>query len=312
MTTPPITWAQVSRHALDSKIPKVFMPRRYIPAPGYANPACISLSCYSGFLRAEHHEINEVDAAVLSLELNLVNHCLPTYFVSQAFVEAATATKLPDLIFDEVNWPAQALLFCLPLELSKRYFGHEVPFILVSRLPEGEIKLQGRRVGAGVGTKASVVIAAAPILLPSGDCVMYHQTRPLSHKLDSLSRTVQMEHGELFIFDEYPKIQGEEDLSRLVSELAIKLVLLMGAAPEHVEAGSIVRQAKVKRGLTVQDELWSPNFLGRTYQHPGAALGGTHASPRVHFRRGHLHTVLHGPGKEKSRLQWFQPVWVNL
>jgi len=32
---------------------------------------------------------------------------------------------------------------------------------------------------------------------------------------------------------------------------------------------------------------------------------------RMHWRRGHLHTVKFGKGRESSRLDWFEPILVN-
>jgi hypothetical protein len=37
----------------------------------------------------------------------------------------------------------------------------------------------------------------------------------------------------------------------------------------------------------------------------------THASPVTHWRRGHWHSVLYGPGKTMIRRQWFRPTLVN-
>ena len=44
----------------------------------------------------------------------------------------------------------------------------------------------------------------------------------------------------------------------------------------------------------------------------GAGSGGGSTAPRLHWRRGHWHTVLHGEKRQSSRMQWFQPVYVGL
>lgn len=35
------------------------------------------------------------------------------------------------------------------------------------------------------------------------------------------------------------------------------------------------------------------------------------SATRAHWRRGHWHTVLHGPKKQERRVQWFKPVYVK-
>lgn len=37
----------------------------------------------------------------------------------------------------------------------------------------------------------------------------------------------------------------------------------------------------------------------------------TDITMKPHWRKGHWHTVLHGPGKKERKLHWFQPVYVN-
>ena len=42
------------------------------------------------------------------------------------------------------------------------------------------------------------------------------------------------------------------------------------------------------------------------------ALGGTHASPRPHIRRGHWHSYRVGPGRQNVKVVWIRPIAVNL
>lgn len=41
------------------------------------------------------------------------------------------------------------------------------------------------------------------------------------------------------------------------------------------------------------------------------SFGGTHASPRAHWRRGHWHGYRYGEGRKTLKRKWVQPVYVN-
>ncbi|MBE9172729.1 hypothetical protein IQ216_06395 [Cyanobium sp. LEGE 06143] len=58
----------------------------------------------------------------------------------------------------------------------------------------------------------------------------------------------------------------------------------------------------------------APTWIGRdlTPLQPGdRAQSGPGAGVRAHWRRGHWHTVRHGPGRQRSRLQWYRPLLVG-
>jgi hypothetical protein len=108
------------------------------------------------------------------------------------------------------------------------------------------------------------------------------------------------------------KLTPEEDLAfnQRMNALAIRLLLAMSARPDLVETGKILRAARVKHGRE-RDELWSPNFIGKNYQLRREIPAGTHASPRMHFRRGHHRHHAYGPGRLQRKLIWIEPVLVN-
>ena len=44
---------------------------------------------------------------------------------------------------------------------------------------------------------------------------------------------------------------------------------------------------------------------------PSQVLGGAHASPRMHLRRGHTTHQRYGKGRQQTKLIFIEPVWVN-
>lgn len=53
------------------------------------------------------------------------------------------------------------------------------------------------------------------------------------------------------------------------------------------------------------------DFLSSKCYHKTESNGHTDMTKKPHWRKGHWHTVLHGPGKKERKLHWFQPVYVN-
>jgi hypothetical protein len=56
--------------------------------------------------------------------------------------------------------------------------------------------------------------------------------------------------------------------------------------------------------------FWTPNIIGRDYQILGGHGNGTHASPRMHWRRGHFRNQACGVGRKDHRQVWLEPMLV--
>lgn len=93
-----------------------------------------------------------------------------------------------------------------------------------------------------------------------------------------------------------------------VTRIFFNCLYVMAARPEYIEMGERVGAAK-KTGK----EFWTPNIIGRSYvtQRDPDAEPGTHASPRMHWRRGHFRRQAIGPGRAEHKMLWIEPVLVN-
>ncbi len=120
--------------------------------------------------------------------------------------------------------------------------------------------------------------------------------------------------------------QAVQSTNQRMEGLAINALLVQLYQPELLTTGPA---AKVRSGkgfsgggvsdgtVSPQDPVWiGKDFrLDRTPRAPseGTASGsGSSTSRRLHWRRGHWHTVLHGEKRQSRRMQWFQPVYVSL
>jgi hypothetical protein len=91
----------------------------------------------------------------------------------------------------------------------------------------------------------------------------------------------------------------------------IKLLVVLNTRPNLVERGQCVRPRRIKRGRVKQRELWSPNLIGWRYRVASASPAGTHASPRLHWRRGHIRNQPFGMGRTLRRLVWIEPMLIG-
>src|SRR5258708_24272934 len=78
--------------------------------------------------------------------------------------------------------------------------------------------------------------------------------------------------------------------------LALNLLLISVARPELLTGGEIVKRVKIKRGEGKR-EMWAPRWIGRDWKAEREIRSGTgsHASPRLHWRRGHYRRSVVGP-----------------
>ena len=108
-------------------------------------------------------------------------------------------------------------------------------------------------------------------------------------------------------------IATDKEVTDRLSALMLKLLVILNTRPQLVEAGRCVRPQKIKHGRVKHCELWSPNVIGRCYRTVRDDRGGgTHASPRVHWRRGFVRSQPHGPRWSLRKPVWIEPVLVGL
>ena len=107
-------------------------------------------------------------------------------------------------------------------------------------------------------------------------------------------------------------VKADKALKDRVSALMLKLLVVLNTRPNLVERGQCVRPRRIKRGRVKCRELWSPNLIGWRYQVAAGIPAGTHASPRMHWRRGHIRNQPFGTGRTQRRLVWIEPMLIGV
>jgi len=322
---------------------KAVYPKRIQPEPGYINPKYFAVTLWSemriGF---------EPDMRMLPHLTGLVNtlihmeYRVPTYFVRSEFAQAVSQTEPPaDFKFSEIHWPMPAMLFVLPTDFVMKYFGYMVPFISVTRSTTGVypdvlknlppcviFSPQGETIGRIQNTTERFNIVY-PVYCNERMPVDYTGTYPLNMNVNEIDDAPYddatiMENERFastlaqsnmpYYSEALPEGTEEKLFNSKVQAFAVKLMLAITAVPNYIKAGNIARPQKIKKGK-VRDELWHPNLIGwefRTQRPPATGEHGTHASPRLHWRRGHFANIAHGPKNTLRKLKWRLPCLVGV
>ena len=106
-----------------------------------------------------------------------------------------------------------------------------------------------------------------------------------------------------------------DELGNSILNIVANSILLMSYQPEYVT----VQSPQVVRGFgkSDKDEPKQATWLGEhykqakvRYEYPEDHVPQKGKSPRSHWRRGHMRTVLQGPGRKQRVFKWIKPVFV--
>lgn len=324
---------------------KAIYPRKITPPGGYLNPKYFSVSLWSALEVGFQPEMTMLPHITgLMNALAQVQYRVPTYFVRSEFAQAVAQTEPPaDFKFNEIMWPMPAMLFVLPTSFVMNYFGFMVPFLSISKADKGNFPEQFKNLPKcemplhavhPIQNRIDRFNIVYPVYGKDATPVDYTGSYPMTMNVNQIDEApyedaTYMEEEKLMAeFGKYeldrtnPGVPAEGEQERLfnmkVQSFAVKLMLTLTARPNFITIGTQSRKTKIKHGR-VRDEIWNPNLIGWDYkaQRPTASTdaGGTHASPRMHWRRGHMRNQPYGPKPwsetTPKRLMWIEPVLIG-
>jgi hypothetical protein len=293
---------------IDSLIHKhwhCFEPRRVCTPVGY-----MSHKCVAGALAAVAYERaaafqsgivpEEIERTATAISHRVMQYKVPVYYVADAFARAVAATDLPDdMYIADLNLPLPGMVIAWPQAFMREYLGADISYVYAATVDKGEDAHPPiPELGPSVYVKRNKI--AWWHFLWNGNLESFVS----SYWRDDLVKDFT---SEVYTYTDFTGqkdeavVLGDHERTNRVSALMFKLLLLLSMNPAYITNGSIQRKAKVKHGR-VRDELWSPNMIGSAYRSETSGPGtGTHASPRVHFRRGHITHV----ARRKKDGPWF-------
>ncbi len=275
----------------------LFEPRRVATPDGYHSTKCVAAGLYAlltqARLAAEDGEVLPTEVTGSTFCYRVLEHRVPIYFVDEEFARAVAATQLPDdFTFGDLNWPQAGMVIGWPPRFLREYTGRDFCYVYAANCPAGRYWPKG--------------LERAPVIeVPEGRSKIgwfYHawaNGRPecfVSAYLmkDKLAEGITGYTYTDFMGEEAAKVQADKELTERVSALMLKLLVILNLRPSLITHGTQEQPRRVKHAREWKRELWSANFIGRGYR-LAREPHGTHASPRMHIRRGHVTWQVAGP-----------------
>jgi hypothetical protein len=202
----------------------------------------------------------------------------PIFFVNAQLLSAVLNTSLPAGIrWSEMKLPFEAGVFCLPRGTLRYVDGTEVNHLGWLRARKGDLFRFGSLEAAVSVPYDAFTVYAQP--LNEDGTILYSS-------LDENERPYIddgiIEESWRGTFD-LPLTAGDDEFLRLCRSLTFGLLMVMVSRPSLVSYGGRERKQSKKS----EREFWAPNIIGRDYKAQREHQGGTHASPRGGWRRGH-------------------------
>lgn len=104
----------------------------------------------------------------------------------------------------------------------------------------------------------------------------------------------------------------------MINDLIIKLLLFIQIQPDGIDGIELIKTQNIpqnqSRNRTTTNRKKAPQWIGKRYESALASktVGHSfHASPRTHFRRGHMRRVAIGQGRTARKWVWIEPTLVN-
>jgi hypothetical protein len=308
-------FTQQHRLFSDTELAALLEPRRVQPPPGYHSAKCVSAGLFALLgnrvlqaARGLPYIPTEVAAHVVTYQL--IRYRVPIYFIDQQFVRAVAATDLPhDFTLDDLHWPMPAMVVGFPALFMREYLGRDVCYVYAATCDAGDYAVPAQ---PGCPT----------ITVPRSKVAWYFycwQDGNLESFVSSYFRGDRAHEAiQNYSYTDYTGIKDQaaiatdKEITDRLSALMLKLLVILNTRPQFVESGRCVRPQKIKHGRIQYCELWSPNVIGRGYRTIREDYGGSHASPRLHWRRGHVRNQPHGPRWSLRKPIWVEPLLVGL
>lgn len=291
-------------------------PRRILAPPGYHSTKCVSAGMFTLLGNRVVKEAvglpqapTEISAHVIAYEV--IRYGVLIYFVAEHFVRAVAATDLPhDFTLEDLHWPMPGMVVGFPSRFMQEYLNRDVCYVYAANCDAGDYRLPALP-GCPTITVPKAKVSWQFNSWYEGNLESFVTS---FFRQDRVDDTIQN-----YAYTDYTGIKDEagiatdKEITDRVSALMLKLLVVLNTRPHLVEPGRCVRPQKVKHGRIKHTELWSPNLIGNGYRAVQAERGGgTHASPRLHWRRGHVRNQPHGPHWSLRKPVWIEPVLIGM
>jgi hypothetical protein len=240
---------------------------------------------------------------------------MPSLFLSPEFLKAVLATDFKD----DIDWTTMALpyehgVLVLPVDNPLSSVDGQVAYILWSRVRPGVYKPPMFSHLPNVDMKHTSMCFTA--LCPSTGTwydsnltSSYRPTLQLRNLFYTKPGDAPPDMTMNSVWDA-PLEQSEAGFLEQMGVVLFGTMLALHARPDLLSRGKAEKVIPAK-GDKPRKEFWSPNVIGRNYRlkREGPSTG-SHASPRLHWRRGHFRQQPYGMGRAERKTIWLEPCLV--
>lgn len=294
------------RERLPSDFPSYRSPKGYASWPDHVDLCVQSLAWFGTAATELGDEAEQCVASNAAWTLEeALRYAAPAIYLSKELHKSLMNTKIPKLTIDH-KIPLERFHLMLPVGALT---GYTDPVSICCRIRLSDVGIEWND-GVAHGYSISYTLNMAKAVIPftcwfSADGTQWYTCPNLERVFDES------------LYDNNPQVRDDrlwyESLQRYALILIMHTVLIMQYQPELLSttpaptAGFGFSEKKIKtNSLPIR-------WLGRNYrrQRSSSASTGAHASPCAHWRKGHWHHFRYGKGREKLRLKWVEPVFVN-
>ena len=293
----------------------ILEPRRILAPGGYHSAKCVSAGMF--LLLGESRLKDQLGLPIVPTEVcahtvayQVINHGVRVFFVEEEFTRAVAATDLPhDFTLDDLHWPLPGMVLGFPPRFMQEYLGRDVCYVCAANCNAGDYSVDAFP-GCPTITVPKAKVAWWFYAWQGGNLECFTGSYLRQDRVDET--IAKYGYTDFTGCQDEARIQADKEVTDRLSALMLKLLVVLNTRPELVEHGQCVRPERIKHGRVKHHELWSPNLIGWRYEAAVERGGnGTHASPRLHWRRGHIRRQPHGPGRGQRKLVWIEPVLVG-
>ncbi|MCL4180227.1 MAG: hypothetical protein KJ072_21100 [Verrucomicrobia bacterium] len=294
----------------------ILEPRRFQAPAGYHSTKCVAAGLF--LLLGQGRIKDQLGLPQVPTEINahgiayqVIRHRAAVFFVREDFARAVAATDLPhDFTLDDLHWPLPGMVVGFPPRFMQEYVGRDTCYVYAANCDAGDYQVPA--------------LAGCPTVTVPRSKVgwQWYSWREgnLESFVTSYFRGDRVDEAITnYGYTDYTGIKDTEGIEAdriatdRVSTLMLKLLVVLNTRPSLVEYGQCERPQRLRHGRVKQRELWSPNLIGWHYRPVDMSpASGTHASPRIHWRRGHVRNQPHGPGRIRRKLIWIEPQLIGV
>lgn len=300
-------WNELFRNMQKKEDLKLFFPRHYATPHGYLNPSYIqthyffkyqrfvaepdSMELIKKFLPAQEDLIG--NAALLRHFVidDLTKEEFPIFFVKEDFLRAVQNTNPPDFNLQDLKIPRNPLIFCFPFD-SLKVEDKYVPFITFAKVDKTFF--------------VSFHFCDSNVFYMQVDYVWnlktYNDIAKETHENVSMTYKHTSQQAEDFAV-------RNKILIRNLGLLVFNILLILNSRPKLIQTEDFPKKLQDSTKEKIK-RFAEPLWIGLGYKIIKEHVG-THSSPHIHWRRGHIRNQACGEGHKFHKIIWIEPTIVG-